>query len=241
MTTLALRLAAPLQSWGDSSRFVVRGSADSPTKSGVVGLIGAAMGYRRTDPLEPLLDLSFGVRKDQPGRIVRDFQTARSLDGAKSMPLTQRYYLADAVFLAAVEGSERLIDSIVEALQRPTFPLYLGRRSCPPTWPLVLEVHDQSLYDVLTGHAWVASERVQQEATSPTVACEMVLDGESVPDHRRREAVVRTVRDVPLSFDPEYRNYGWREIARIWTHVATPAQDQQKALPHDPMMTVEGR
>lgn len=241
MTTLTLRLAAPLQSWGDSSRFVTRGTADAPTRSGIVGLIGAAMGLRRTDPVEPLLGLSFGVRKDQPGRVIRDFQTARSLDGTKPMPLTQRYYLADAVFLAAVEGPDALIQSVIDALRRPTFPLYLGRRSCPPTWPLVLGSHHESLFEVLTGHPWIASEHIQKRATSPTVSCEVVVDVAALPESRRAGAALRTVRDVPLSFDPEYRSYGWREVARVWTDLQTPAYDQNAAVPHDPMAAAEGR
>lgn len=238
MTSLALRLAAPLQSWGDSSRFLTRGTSGGPTKSGVLGLIGAALGLRRTDPLESLLGLTFGVRLDQPGRVIRDFQTAITLDGKKSMPLTERYYLADAAFLAVVEGEEQLIRSIDAALRSPTFPLYLGRRSCPPTSPLTLEVTESSAFEVLSSHPWVASKWVQDKASMPTVRCQVLIDKGALPAEIRVSASTCTARDVPLSFDPEYRNYGWREVSRTWIDVDTPVR-VSTGLPHDPHSILE--
>lgn len=47
MATLLLRLAAPLQSWGSDSKFETRKTDREPTKSGVVGLLAAALGLRR--------------------------------------------------------------------------------------------------------------------------------------------------------------------------------------------------
>ena len=138
MTVLLLRLAGPLQAWGVKSRFTVRSTELAPTRSGIIGMLSAAIGRRRTDPIEDLLSLRFGVRKDQPGRVIRDFHTARSLDGKESMPLSNRYYLADAIFLAGIEGDRPLLEGIDEALHHPAFPLYLGRRSCPPTPPVSL-------------------------------------------------------------------------------------------------------
>ena len=128
MTVLLLRLAGPLQSWGDSSRFTTRATRREPTKSGVIGLLAAAQGRRRTDSLEDLLTLRFGVRTDQPGSIVRDFQTAMDWahpkkDGrVKAMPLSNRYYVADAVFVAAVEGDPSLPPGVGRGNQRPGVP-----------------------------------------------------------------------------------------------------------------------
>src|ERR1700704_1897677 len=113
MSTVALRLAGPLQSWGSGSRFVRRSTDSAPTKSGIIGLVAAAKGIRRTDPLEQLLGLRLGVRVDQPGQLLRDFQTARRPERGrhgeltwKALPLSYRYYLADAVFLAVLEGEQ---------------------------------------------------------------------------------------------------------------------------------------
>lgn len=48
MATLLLRLAAPLQSWGSDSKFETRKTGREPTKSGVVGLLAAALGCAGT-------------------------------------------------------------------------------------------------------------------------------------------------------------------------------------------------
>ncbi|MGH3805019.1 MAG: type I-E CRISPR-associated protein Cas5/CasD, partial [Pseudonocardiaceae bacterium] len=107
MSVVALRLAAPMQSWG-VNRFIRRGTQPEPTKSGVLGLIAAAKGIRRTDPLEDLLQLRLGIRVDQPGQLVRDFQTeiqwATGRKKQNSLPLSYRYYQGDAVYLAVLEG-----------------------------------------------------------------------------------------------------------------------------------------
>ena len=79
MSVLLLQLAAPLQSWGDSSRFVRRETRGEPTKSGVIGMLASAQGRSREDSIEDLLRLSFGVRIEQRGRVIRDLQTEKSM------------------------------------------------------------------------------------------------------------------------------------------------------------------
>ena len=76
MSTLLLRLAAPLQSWGIDSRFDTRRTERLPSKSGVIGLIAAALGLRRDADLSELCALRFGVRVDRDGERLRDFHTA---------------------------------------------------------------------------------------------------------------------------------------------------------------------
>ena len=144
---LVLRLAGPMQSWGSSSRFTRRSTEAFPTKSGIVGLLAAAQGRRRTDPIEDLVDLKMAVRVDQPGELLRDFHTAHR--GVVSMPLSDRFYLSDAVFAAFVAGPEEIIDGLVDAIRCPRFPLYLGRRACPPTMPL--------FYSSMTGRCRISS------------------------------------------------------------------------------------
>ena len=56
MTVLLLRLAGPLQAWGVKSRFTVRSTELAPTRSGIIGMLSAAIGVAgRTDrgPLVP--------------------------------------------------------------------------------------------------------------------------------------------------------------------------------------------
>ena len=149
MATLLLRLAAPLQAWGSDSKFETRKTDREPTKSGVVGLLAAALGLRRddTEGLARLNGLRFAVRADQEGSLLVDFHTAKSRDTSY---VTYRHYLQDAVFLAGLEsGDEALLRELEAALRHPVYPLYLGRRSCPPTLPLCLGIRQGSLLDVL--------------------------------------------------------------------------------------------
>lgn len=234
MTVLLLRLAGPMQSWGSESRFSRRATDLQPTKSGVLGLLAAARGSRRTDPLEDLLDLRFGVRADQPGTLQRDFQTAKSLDGKQSMPLTYRFYLADAAFVAAVEGERALLEGLDAALREPTFPLYLGRRSCPPAGPVTLGLREGSVEEVLRSEPWHAAAFVRRRNRSPEVHVELVLD--AAPDDEPE----RMIRDVPLSFDPELRSYGLRGVVRKRVVLPNPDAPAQVADVHDPMSVLGG-
>lgn len=117
MATLLLRLAAPLQSWGSDSKFETRKTDREPTKSGVVGLLAAALGLRRddTEGLARLNGLRFAVRADQEGSLLVDFHTAKSRDTSY---VTYRHYLQDAVFLAGLEsGDEALLRELEAALR----------------------------------------------------------------------------------------------------------------------------
>ena len=65
MAVLLLRLAAPLQAWGDESKFETRRTMPYPTKSGVVGMVAAALGRSRSESVSDLTALGFGVRIDR--------------------------------------------------------------------------------------------------------------------------------------------------------------------------------
>ncbi|MFD6279872.1 type I-E CRISPR-associated protein Cas5/CasD [Streptomyces sp. NPDC060209] len=108
MTThvLLVRLAAPLQSWGVASRFAHRDTHIRPTKSAVIGLCAAALGRERTDPVDDLAALVFGVRADHPGTPVRDYHTV----GAGRFPLRPRDVITDHRRAAAVAASMAAAD-----------------------------------------------------------------------------------------------------------------------------------
>ncbi|CAM3497032.1 type I-E CRISPR-associated protein Cas5/CasD [Dermacoccus barathri] len=207
MSTLLLKLAGPMQAWGDSSRHTRRETRQEPTKSGVLGLLASAQGRRRTDPIEDLARLRFGVRVDQPGVLTRDFHTAIRWRDGVSMPLSYRYYLADAVFVAAVEGDGELIESLADALRRPTFPLYLGRRACPTSEPVFLDVVEESLEESLTKAPWAASDWHRKQL-GRHVSLLAYMDAAA-------GCAGEAVHDVPLSFNPERRAYGWRNVAEF--------------------------
>jgi len=147
MPTMLLRLAGPMQAWGTTSRFDERDSQLEPSKSGVLGLICAALGRDRAEPVHDLAALRMGVRVDREGLLMRDFQTATGvLIAGTGKPdhfrtvVSPRYYLADAAFLVGLEGNdEALLDQISQALRRPRWPLALGRKSLSPSVPVWLE------------------------------------------------------------------------------------------------------
>lgn len=237
-----MRIAGPMQAWGASSRFTRRTTRSEPTKSGIIGLLAAASGRRRTDPIEDLVNMRFAVRTDQPGRLLRDFQTTRSLDGQHAFPLSTRYYLEDAVFVAAMEGDTGLVEGLAHALSSPGFPLYLGRRSCPPSRPVLIGIDpDRALLDALAAVPWQATDWWRRRTRSETVLLEVTSDTTEA-----REAEAELVQDVPLSFDPERRDYAWRSVTRghveVTNDLATTGVTPRRRtyMAHDPFAALGG-
>lgn len=235
MSTLLLRLAAPLQSWGVDAKYENRrGTERLPTKSGVIGLVASALGRCRNENIDDLQALYFGVRVDREGEMLRDYHTAKS---DKDAYVTNRYYLMDAVFLAGLEGDSKLLEEIDYALKHPVFPLFLGRRSCPPEGKLSLGIRkDISLLDALQNEPWQASDWMNRKAQS------------SDPLRIAVDAGKDTVgayfqRDEPISFDQSHRKYGFRSIFESYSYVSRDKSSQNIILKvmteHDPMVDIE--
>ncbi len=145
MNTLLLRLSGAMQSWGIQSRFGVRDTGLEPSKSGVLGLVCAAMGIDRADDagLAPLTALKMGVRIDREGALKVDYHTAKDVlkagGGVKDTELSNRYYLADALFLVGLAGEDlALLERIHSALKKPVWPMFLGRKAFVPGEPVWL-------------------------------------------------------------------------------------------------------
>lgn len=223
MSTLLLRLAAPLQSWGSDAKFERRGTERVPTKSGVIGLIAAALGRGREESVEDLLRFRFGVRVDQEGTILRDFHTARR---GKTAYVTHRYYLADAVFLVGLEGEDGELAGIDYALRHPTYPLFLGRRSCPPEGRVSLGIRP--------GKPLLAALR-EEPVLSAQAASEMRL----VYDAEVEDQFAYIQRDLPLSYHVEHRRHGFRRIAETTIAALHEKPDAESTTEHDPFMGLE--
>lgn len=225
MSTLLLRLAGPMQSWGMRSRFRRRTTEMEPTKSGVVGLLAAALGRQRTDSIADLADLRLGVRVEQQGHLLHDFQTASQ--GGVTAPLSTRYYLSDAVFLAAVEGQDDVIAGLDEALTNPVFPLFLGRRAFPPAGLPSLGIRSGSLENVLHDPQWYAGTREMKSTAAKEVRLRIVRDATAV-DPR-----TSTREDVPVSFDPNRRLFSTRPVVEEYVTVTNP-YGRESPADHDP-------
>lgn len=237
MSVLLLRLAGPLQAWGDSSRFTRRTTRREPTKSGVVGLLASALGRAREADVTDLAALEFAVRMDQPGTVVRDFQTEHPAKG-DSMPLTHRYYLADARFLAALGGERAFLDEIDRALRHPCWPLYLGRRSCPPDLPLACGVHDEyaDVREALAREPWIASEWFRRSRSGGS------MDGLEIACDAHAGEPAEFFTDCPLSFAASGRTYADRPVYRysvpnpsVASRAIVPAVSCAAPNDHDPM------
>lgn len=225
MKTLLLRLVGPMQSWGSSSRFTERDTGLEPSKSGVVGLLCAALGKPREERPEdtgrwPLLAdlarLRMGVRIDAPGKVGVDFQTAgggqlgsrpygvAKADGSKpEAVMSWRYYLQDAAFLVGLESDdEALLERLHVALREPVWPLYLGRKSYVPALPVFLPdgLQEGTLESVLARYPRLeggGDERVRVVIDQEEASGEVRMD---VPlDFARRLFGVRYVRSYSIT------------------------------------------
>lgn len=158
MSTIALKLASPLQSWGTSSNFDTRHTDYHPSKSAIIGLIAASMGYKRDMDydIQKLNSLDYAVRVDKEGSLLMDYHTARKYKDSgdldkKNTFVTTRYYLEDAVFVAAIGHIDNsVVEEIEFALKNPYFQPYLGRRSCPPTADFILGTFEEGVISVLS-------------------------------------------------------------------------------------------
>lgn len=220
MSSLLLRLASPLQSWGVSAKFDRRETQRLPTKSGVIGLLASALGRRREDSLDDLNALVMGVRADQEGEILRDYHTART---DKQTYISDRYYLSDAVFVAALQGEDGLLTQLEHALKNPVFPLYLGRRSCPPEGRVLLGIRSgKTMEEALREEPWQASQWYQQQNKHLQRLQVLMEASPSSPGAFYQQ-------DVPLSFDQAWRRHGHRSLRA--SSVPIPKVQNNSLLP----------
>ena len=224
--TLLLRLAGPMQSWGLDSRFDdQRDTGLEPSKSGVLGLVCAALGKPRDDQAGPwpsqaeLADLKMGVRVLREGTLRIDFQTAgggkflgrksygvgRADGSSGGTVLSHRHYLADADFLVGLEGPLPLLRKIEEALNNPVWQLSLGRKSYVPTLPVTVPPNQQ------------------ENPAVRTAGLEDALRAFVDPQSRGRqrfvleaslESTVERRQDIPLSFRD--RTFAVRGVETTW-------------------------
>ncbi len=217
MKSVVLRLEGPMQAWGTRGRYSIRDTDAEPSKSGVIGLLGCAMGMRRDDrnTLDQLRRLSMAVRVDRPGRVIRDLHTvgAGKFRGAPhsmwglgdKTVLTQRYYLVDAAFTVALGGDDSsLVERIAAAIQEPVWPLFLGRRSCAPSETVFLAIHAGPPVDAV---------RMAPLARGAGARVRLVIDAPA--------GSTTTLRpDDPISVVSDNRQFAFRQVHDSWLDLA---------------------
>lgn len=224
MNVLLLRLSGPMQAWGVQSRFGIRDTGREPSKSGVIGLLAAALGRPRHASIDDLAAVRMGVRVDREGVLLRDYQTAqgvyRAKGGIKETELSTRYYLADACFLVGLEGNGGLLANVQAALRDPQWLLYLGRRAFVPSEPIWLHdgLREGKLEDELLPAAtpWLKSE----PSTYPLVRMVLESPANNATEIGTYEPAGYEMRpDQPLSFAP--RRYGPRWVLNQYRNLQT--------------------
>jgi len=156
---LALRLEGPLQSWGLDSQYNRRNTGLMPTKSAIAGICCAALGLPRgSDNEQEFLSKFKAVRmtaiaiprqvakKELPVRRLQDYHTVQNTmtaDGKnKDCHITHRQYLTDASFGVFIEGTASLLKQIADALENPVWGIWLGRKTCIPSAPVLAGLKD---------------------------------------------------------------------------------------------------
>lgn len=235
--TLLLRLAGPLQSWGMAGQFFLRDSHTQPTKSGVLGMVAACLGRPRGSDIADLVGLRMGVRVDQPGVLMSDYHTISRTDGttlptasgrkkSDKTAVTERWYLADAVFLVTLTGVRSLLERIADAVDHPVYAPVLGRRCCVPTGRLNLGVHDDDPETLLTQWAWQPGKvRLAHTVDSPVL--DVTIDDPGGDD---------LVPDVPANYAPLHRAFGNRRTRHFTVtppHPSPPPQAQPPPPDHN--------
>lgn len=106
-------------------------------------------------------------------------------------------------------------------MKNPAFPLFLGRRSCPPTMPIVLGVRSKELVTALQEEPWQADETIYKKEDGKL---RLITDGNA-------EDVMSVVRDVPVSFSKYHRKFTWRNVKE---HKPVTVKSEKQNFEHDP-------
>jgi CRISPR system Cascade subunit CasD len=229
MAVLYMRIAGAMQSWGTQSRFTHRDTGLEPSKSGVIGLFCAALGKPRDEEeridlpsLKELASLKMGIRVDQQGRVERDYHTAQNVakagGGIKECEPSDRFYLADAVFLVVLQGDDNRLKQLHEALKSPVWQLCLGRKSFLPDPPVYLKDGFQpgrdGLEEALRSYPYLCCHHPNHQDKLRTEIEVNFGQGEQVK------------HDQPLSFSE--RLFGLRHVKTGWVDTAKLPQPKEE-------------
>lgn len=222
MKTILLKLSGPLQSYGTSSYFQTRYTDYYPSKSAVLGLLAACLGYRRDEEekLRELSTLKFAVRIDQQGGLLKDYHIAITDKEIVEIPqtyVTNRYYLEDALFVVALSGMDELIDTLIKAIKFPYFQPFMGRRSLPVPVDFFLGVSAEDILDSVRNLPWQAApwykKKKRKQGIGEKISLEVYADEEILKDEKISRSKLR--RDIPISFSQKGRQFAFRQEACI--------------------------
>lgn len=225
MRFLMFTLYAPMAAFGEIAVGERRMGWTRPARSAVLGLVAAAQGLARSDAAGHgalQAGLHYAVRTDNPGRPFVDYHTAQTSRARKGQSFTtrrdeldndnlntvlsRREWRSDTCFTVALwprTGQSDDLEAIAQALLRPSFPLYLGRKSAPLGLPLNPEVLEA---DNFLSAFESRRHNDQERAVLNSIAGEASFHREIAFDHdapgapaefrveRRRDAILNRAR-----------------------------------------------
>ena len=207
MKTILLKFSGPLQSYGTSSHFQTRYTDYYPSKSAVLGLLAACLGYRRDEEekIRELSTLKFAVRIDQQGGLLKDYHIAITDKEIVEKPqtyVTNRYYLEDALFVVALSGMDELIDTLTKAIKSPYFQPFMGRRSLPVPVDFFLGVSAEDILDSLRNLPWQAApwykKKKRKQGIGEKISLEVYADEEILKDEKISRSKLRSLEGIFL-------------------------------------------
>lgn len=211
MKTILLKFAGPMQSWGTNSNFETRHTDFYPSKSGIIGFMAAGLGYKRNEDekIKKLNELSFGVRIDQPGNLLKDYHIAKKYkkdDSFDRTYVTNRYYLEDAVFVVAIShNDDDFMEMIAKSLKNPWFQTYMGRRSLPPSADFFIEMNEKTVLKSLKETEWKASDWYKKKNKKNIVKLEIYADAN---EFGQKNYIMR--KDKVISLSNAHRRFAYR-------------------------------
>lgn len=217
MQHLVFQLAGPLASWGGTTGGTARSTLNYPTRSAILGYLGACLGIERADSArqaELVEEFRVAVRRDREGSFLVDYHTvetperdsrvrwrtrAHELERSRATHtlVSQREYWSDVEYTVAV-WAERAevarLGSLREAMLQPRFAPWLGRKSCPLSLPAFPQI-----VDAATLHEAFA----KYDGTRPRLRLAGTTRGaiqhDPHPASGLRHVRTQRIRDVPSS------------------------------------------
>lgn len=202
--TMMLRINAMWASAGVDRTLDYRSTNDELTKSEIVGMLAAALGRDRAEPIDDLAALRFAVRTDRPGAPFSDTQTATIFEERKEKKyFFHKEYLAGASFLVGLESENKeFLESLLEAVRHPHYTLYVGRKNCVP-----MELPD---YPMAAG---IREGRLEETMPYEDGACpDAQLFGRIQYECLPGEKADAFIMDMPVSFSDKERRYAKRAV-----------------------------
>lgn len=221
---LALRLEGPLQSWGFDSQYNRRNTGLMPTRSAIAGMCCAALGLHRGSEEEEHFLETFGAirmttvaiprlndqQKELAVRRLQDYHTVQNTRRASGgmntdCVLTHRMYLTDSSFGVILEGNGKILSEIAAALANPRWGIWLGRKTCIPTTPVLAKRVS-------------AVDPADALSVDRTEALSLLIGDNSLESFTRQEEVESfadgrdSLPDVPISFASEKREFAPRRV-----------------------------